>query len=173
MVEKEENTTMKIHQLHDSGVSIENSKEDLIKLISKNTIIFVSVIFTPILGSIFLYYNFRKVKKNNLKSIILLIGYLMITFVLVVGYNILEDRYANYIQMGFVKLVGDESMVLKNFDIILKMAFKIFINTLFVHYIWNSVLGKSFLFKIKEVRVLVAVILFIYITLQLLKIFYF
>ncbi|MBP7356691.1 MAG: hypothetical protein KA871_01115 [Cloacibacterium sp.] len=128
-------------------------------IFSKNSIIFLSIIFSPLLGGALLFYNLKVLKKSNTKNIIFIFSYLVLSFLFIFLFNIL---YTNYLQGFISSIFNSDYLNFRYSATTFKIAFKTMINLLFISYLWEIFFGKHFSYQSKDITFPVIICLIIY-----------
>ena len=128
-------------------------------IFSKNNIIFLSIIFSPLLGGALLFYNLKVFKKNNTKNIIFIFSYLVLSFLFIFLFNIL---YTNYLQGFISSIFNSDYLNFRYSATTFKIVFKTMINLLFISYLWEIFFGKYFSYQSKDITFPVIICLIIY-----------
>ena len=128
-------------------------------IFSKNNIIFLSVIFSPLLRGALLFYNLKVLKKSNTKNIIFIFSYLVLSFLFIFLFNIL---YTNYLQGFISSIFNSDYLNFRYSATTFKIAFKTMINLLFISYLWEIFFGKHFSYQSKDITFPVIICLIIY-----------
>ena len=128
-------------------------------IFSKNSIIFLSIIFSPLLGGALLFYNLKVLKKSNTKNIIFIFSYLVLSFLFIFLFNIL---YTNYLQGFISSIFNSDYLNFRYSATTFKIAFKTMINLLFISYLWKIFFGECFSYQSKDITFPVIICLIIY-----------
>lgn len=129
-------------------------------IFSKNNIIFLSIIFSPLLGGVLLFYNLKLLKKSNTKNIILIFSYLVLSFLFIVLFNI---SYTNYLQGFISSIFNSDYLNFRYSATTFKITFKTMINLLFISYLWKIFFGEHFSYQSKDITFPIIICLIIYI----------
>lgn len=133
-----------------------------ISIFSKNNIIFLSIIFSPLLGGVLLFYNLKVLKKSNTKNLTFIFAYLVLSFLFIFLFNIL---YNNYLQAFISAVFNSNYLNFRYSATTFKIAFKTMINLLFISYLWDIFFGKHFSYQPKDIIFPIIICLVIYMAL--------
>lgn len=128
-------------------------------IFSKNNVIFLSIIFSPLLGGALLLYNLKVLKKNNTRNIIFIFLYLVLSFLFIFLFNIL---YSNYLQSFIYSIFDNDYLNFRYSATTFKIVFKTIINLFFIGYLWEVFFGKNFSYQSKDITLPIIVCLIIY-----------
>jgi len=119
--------------------TLENEKYSL--LYSENNIIFLSAIFSPIIGAVLLYLNIKKESVVDRKKVFYILLYLIITFILILFYNLVLAKYVDI----FVHELGKNSSYIRwrPYETTIKIGYKIMINFWGISFLWKKFIGKK------------------------------
>ena len=124
--------------------------ETPIAMFSKNNIVFVASIFSPLIGGLMFFYNLRKHALNNRRNIILLLCYLVLSFILILAFNVLYTVYLGDLIRNFI---DSEYLNLRYSSLTFKIAFKLLINGIAIDYLWNIFFGKDLKYRSKDITI--------------------
>ena len=118
--------------------TLQNEKYPL--FYSQNNIIFLSTVFSPIIGAVLLYLNLKTEKKIDLRKIFFIIIYMLISFFLILLYNFI---FIDYISSFISKVEVDSTYIQwRPYETTIKLAYKCFINILGINFLWNKFFGN-------------------------------
>lgn len=136
-----------------------------VSLFSKNNIILASVVFTPIVGAMLLYYNLRKTGLDKWRNIGLIMLYVALTFILIVCFNVVYHTFLeNYIK----DLLDSAYLDMRYSAMTFKMAFKTVLNLLFIDFLWAGFFPNDSGYKYRDITSLIIICSVIYLLFMLL-----
>lgn len=127
-------------------------------IFSKSNIIFLSVIFSPLLGGALLFYNLKALKKSNTKNIIFIFSYLVLSFLFIFLFSVLYT----YLQGVIGPIFSRDYLSFRYSATAFKIAFKTLINSVFISYLWGIFFGKDFSYQSKNITLPIIICLIIY-----------
>ncbi len=108
-------------------------------LYSQNNIIFLSTVFSPIIGAALLYLNLKAEKNIDSRKIIFIVFYLIISFFLILLYNFV---FIDYVGLFINKIEMDSTYLQwRPYETIIKLAYKCFISIVGISLLWKSFFG--------------------------------
>lgn len=132
----------------------------LISLYSKSGIIILSIIFTPLLGGLMLYYNLQKTKRDNVKNIASLLSYVIFSFLFITLFNMVYVSYLRDIVPSGLGYINNSRYELIYKLITLKIVFKAFVNFIFIYHLWKVYFGDGFLYQPKNIPMVIRLIIY-------------
>ncbi len=123
-------------------------------IFSKNNIILLAIIFTPILGGLMLFYNLRKLGLIGPKNILFLLCYLVLSFMLILIFNVV---YTTYLGGVISNWVDSNYLNLRYSSMTFKIAFKTLINVIAIDFLWSVFFGKDFKYPSKDITIPIVV----------------
>lgn len=130
-----------------------------VSILSKNNIILASIVFTPIVGAILLYYNLKKTGLDKWRNIGLIMLYVVLTFILIVCFNIV---YHTFLENNIKDIINSDYLNMRYSSMTFKMAFKTVLNILLIDYLWADFFSKDSNYKYKDITFLIIICSVVY-----------